>query len=238
MARVLPSRIRRAACQGHATTDRVDLSRATSKTPRATAHRVPDEQQRTALYDAMRGYEVETQGTVDVPKSSGLAERARALRRPRAFDPEARPSTRRSEHVVLGRDEIEDLQEKAQHGHHAILVRLERALTSRGWTDLVEIPLAIDLRGRTLAGATVIFEAKTITADNETRQCRSALAQLLEYRQEYGSPEDALCLVVDRAVSERRADLLDRLGIAAVLLGPDTVARGLNPAGDELVAEG
>ncbi len=78
----------------------------------------------------------------------------------------------------------------------------------------------MDLMGRTPANQVVIFEAKTISNSNETRQCRSALAQLLEYRQEYGQPDDALCVVVDVAISATRAGILERLGVAVVLGHP------------------
>ncbi len=204
------------------------------QTPRATAYRVPDDEQRRALYAAMRGYEVHASSS-PTPAGSGLAERARALRRARAFDPEAVPSACRNEHVVLGSDEIEDLQEKAQPGHHAILVALATALIRQGWTDVVEIPLAIDLWARRPSGDAVIFEAKTITVDNERRQCRGALAQLLEYRLEYGSADDALIIVVDRRLSERRADLLDRLGVAAALVDASGALVALNSSAEELV---
>lgn len=205
------------------------------RTPRATAYRVADEGQRVALYEAMRGYEVDGAPITEGERPVGLAERLRALRRPRPFDPDAAPAERRSDRGAVGRDEAEDLREKAAQGHHALLVRLFGALHERGWTDIEEIPLAIDLRGRAPDTRIVIFEAKTITADNETGQCRSGLAQLLEYRQDYGSPDDALCLVVDRTLSERRSDILDRLGIAAVVASQTERLCSANSTGERLL---
>jgi hypothetical protein len=63
----------------------------------------------------------------------------------------------------------------------------------------------------------VIFEAKTISQSNELAQTRSGFAQLYEYRTEYGTPSDELCLVVDRALSVRRQKLLDSFGIAVLV---------------------
>src|ERR1700741_5267771 len=65
----------------------------------------------------------------------------------------------------------------------------------------------------------VIFEAKTITAENELQQTRRAIGQLLEYRHVHGRKADRICLVTDIALSRQRAQLLDELGIG-VLLAP------------------
>lgn len=94
-----------------------------------------------------------------------------------------------------------------------------------------EIPLAIDLQGTDPAGRTTIFEAKTISDSNEIRQARGGLAELLEYRQDYGGPDDRLCLAVDRELNERRRDLLDRLGIGVALVRAGSEVRALNTAG-------
>jgi hypothetical protein len=85
-------------------------------------------------------------------------------------------------------------------------------LCSERWTEVEEIPLAVDLWGRRPGdGLRVIFECKTLVEGDRTgelHQCRNGLAQLLEYRLLYGSPEDVLCLVVDGdiSLSDRRGD--------------------------------
>jgi hypothetical protein len=111
-------------------------------------------------------------------------------------------------------------REKANHRHHGILVTLDAWLRLNRWHEVFEQAGAIDL------GATspnrkhcVIFEAKTITAENELQQTRRAIGQLLEYRHVHGRKADRLCLVTDIALSRQRAQLLDELGIA-VLLAP------------------
>jgi hypothetical protein len=76
----------------------------------------------------------------------------------------------------------------------------------------------------------VIFEAKTIADGNETAQCRAAVAELLEYRLEYGRPEDVLCVAVDGGLSSRRVEILERLGIA-VVEAQDSDVRPLNDTG-------
>jgi len=59
---------------------------------------------------------------------------------------------------------------------------------------------------------------------------RGAVAQLLEYRLEYGRPEDLLCLAVDGGLSPRRVEILERLGIA-VVEAQDSDLRPVNDAG-------
>lgn len=207
------------------------------RTPRATAYRVQADEQRLALYDVMRGHEyATTRPAGEAMGAVALVERARALRRVRPFDPDALPTRRRRDDAALGSDEAVDLDEKTQRAHHELLARLHAGLRDRGWSELGEIPLAIDLQGRTPRGEPVIFEAKTLSGDNETRQCRAGLAQLLEYRQDYGAPEHELCLVVDQSLSPRRADLLDRLGIAAISAQVGAELCGENAAGVRLLA--
>jgi len=181
-------------------------------TPRKTATLVQTERQRRALYNAVAGRAVVTgdDRRAGAPTEDGPVSRSRALRRPRPFDPDAPPRDRRPGDVALSRDELETRTEKVTQGHHELLARGHAYLQTTGWTQLAEIPLAIDLQGISPAGLPVIFEAKTITGTNEVRQCRAGLAQLLEYRQEHGNPDDTLCLLVDGDISERRADLLDR----------------------------
>src|SRR4051794_21539182 len=132
---------------------------------------------------------------------------------------------------VLDPGELLGLREKARQGHHAVLARLHQGLTATGWRDLEEIPAAIDLRGTSPAAMRAIFEAETISDSNETSQCRAALAQLLEYRLDYGHPDDRVCVVVDAAPSPRRLEVLDRLGVA-VVQADDHRLVALNEAGD------
>jgi hypothetical protein len=73
-------------------------------------------------------------------------------------------------------EEILASQEQANQDHHQLLVVLNDHLTRSGWSDIEEIPAAIDLRGPSPDDAKVIFEAKTLTADNEPSQCRAAVA--------------------------------------------------------------
>ena len=201
--------------------------------PRKTATRVQTEQQRRALYRAVAGRAVVTgdDGQAGVPAEGGPIGRSRALRRPRPFDPDARPRDRAPVDVAVSRDEREARQEKASQGHHQLLTRAHAYLQDTGWTDLAEIALAIDLQGISPAGVPVIFEAKTITNTNEVRQCRAGLAQLLEYRQDYGHPDDTLCMLVNGDISERRADLLERLGIGLVIVSADGYVLALNQLG-------
>lgn len=200
-------------------------------TPRQTANQIREPAQQAALYAAVAGRGAAPTPTAEEPGGASLAQRAAAMRRPRPFDPERPPAPRRPDDGVLDREEIEARQEKANQGHHALLVRLHGRLAAAGWTGLQEIPAAMDLMGRTPANQVVIFEAKTISNGNETRQCRSALAQLLEYRQEYGQPDDALCVVVDVAIPATRAGILERLGVAVVLAASREELRWLNDLG-------
>ena len=119
---------------------------------------------------------------------------------------------------MLERGEAFVRTERARQGHHALLVALHHALKERGWTHLV-FDRAVDLWGRSPTGTRVIFEAKTISAGNELARCRMGLAQLLEYREAYGAPEDAVCLVVDRTVSRTRAMILENLGVGLLEAG-------------------
>ena len=202
--------------------------------PRGTAQLVGDPRRQADLYAAVESNALGA-AAGHVTEAS-QTERLAIARRPRRFDPERRPNPSQSDTSMVDVEESLALQEKARQGHHALLVNLHAALARAGWTDLEEIPAAIDLRGRTPSGQRIIFEAKTVSASNETSQCRSAVAQLLEYRLEYGQPEDALCLAVDERLSERRAEILDRLGIAVVMVGADD-ASALNESGLVLVGE-
>ena len=197
--------------------------------PRGAPQLVRDADARQALYSAMRGYELDLGPFHTAVKADDDARPASRgqTRRARPFDPDNAPSAASPTNEILRREETGVLQEKARQGHHDLLVRLQAALEEAGWTEIEEIPAAIDLRGRHPDGRSVIFEAKTIQ-DNEVSQARGGLAQLLEYRLEYGQPDDAICLVVDRGLSEHRAALLERLGVGVLLVDED----GLRPSND------
>jgi hypothetical protein len=81
----------------------------------------------------------------------------------------------------------------------------------------------------------VIFEAKTIAPSNELSQTRTGFAQLHEYRMEYGTVSDDLCLVVDRPLSVRRQKLLDSLGVAVLVKSCAEFQAG-NDRGSHLIA--
>ncbi len=136
-------------------------------------------------------------------------------RRPRPFDPSRVPARFRARRgSYRTRDEILAEQEKATHGHHALMTDLHAAVTAAGWTDIAEIHSAVDLWASCpQTGGRVIFEAKTIRAGSEGRRLRTALAQLLEYRFLYGAPADELCVVTSAPVSDERLRFLRSLGI-------------------------
>jgi hypothetical protein len=198
--------------------------------PRGTANAVGDDAARKALYEAVRDF--------GLPDEGGPAEDAPdarvVMRKARPFDPSRSPTP--SEPSKEDDAEARALREKAQQGHHQLLMHLNAALQHDGWTDLEEIPAAIDLRGRSPRGEHVIFEAKTISDSNETSQCRGALAQLLEYRLDYGHPDDLVVVVVDAAVGSRRSEILERLGLAALLATADGLT-SLNETGRTLLQD-
>jgi hypothetical protein len=113
-------------------------------------------------------------------------------------------------------------------------MHLQERLVGAGWGEVEEIPAAIDLRATSPNGERVIFEAKTVSDSNETSQMRGGLAQLLEYRIEYGNPDDLLCVVVDREISLRRARLLDAFEVAVLVISSDDW-RSVNDWGSELL---
>jgi hypothetical protein len=116
------------------------------------------------------------------------------------------------------------LAEKATRSHHRLVSSLKRALGGLNWIEIQEIPAAVDLWARRPGdNIRVIFEAKTLSRRNHATQCRSALAQLLEYRFLFGCERDLLCIVVDAPLHETRVRFLNALGIAAVLLAGDTL---------------
>lgn len=136
-------------------------------------------------------------------------------RKARPFDESAAPTPPSPGVISTTSDEIAQLKEKANAAHHALLVALKRCLERAGWTDIEEIPAAVDLWGR-IDKLRTIFEAKTITRETELAQTRAAMAQLLEYRYFYDSESDHLCLVVDSPLSDRRLRFLSAMGIHAL----------------------
>lgn len=130
-------------------------------------------------------------------------------------------------------------REKANQRHHQVLVALDAWLRKRCWRDIYEQPGGIDLQASTPdLRKRVIFEAKTVSPGNELTQTRKALAQLLEYRLlPGGQREDLLCLVVDRTLSDRRAQLLNKLQVAVIVAVPGTAAvRSGNALGQRLTS--
>jgi hypothetical protein len=164
------------------------------------------------------------------PRASGTPERT-----PRPFQgdaPPPAPSPTSSE--PANPELIAAKREKANAGHHAILKALTAVLTAMGCSNIEEIPSAVDLWATRPDGVRVLFEAKTISATNELSQTRGGFAQLQEYRIEYGSSGDELCLVVDRPLSVRRQKLLASLGIAVLVrTGGDFDAA--NDSGSQLI---
>lgn len=134
----------------------------------------------------------------------------RNLRTVRRFDPSVAPTGIAPAVPRARPEETLALKEKALQGHHGLLVALESALRKAGWSEIGEAPGGLDLWGLqpSPANQRVIFEAKTITPDNEVSQCRSALGQLLEYRFFDGSEHDEICLVTDSPLSDHRSRFL------------------------------
>jgi hypothetical protein len=145
---------------------------------------------------------------------------------PRTFDPARKPRPRASQKGVERRtpEEILVEQEKANQAHHALLQRLHGHLKDRGWNCLEEIPVAIDLWGQEPSGSRTIFEAKTIDG-NEVHQARAAIAQLLEYRFLYGTPNDRVCVVTDQPLSDLRQRLLKFLGFEFLCLPEESATQ-------------
>jgi hypothetical protein len=149
-----------------------------------------------------------------LPYSPGAVRRASASR---PFDPTRVPTPPAAAVRSETPEETARLQEKAASGHQHILVTLHRHLRDNGWTELMEMPTAIDLWARDPAGGRAIFEAKTIRSGSERARMRGGLAQLLEYRYTYGDADDRLCLVTDAALAAERTAFLESLGVAIVV---------------------
>jgi len=163
---------------------------------------------------------------------TGVKARSEAERAPRPFDPQRPPKAPSPASRKQTPEETQALREKAVEGHHELVSALSAWLTQRGWSEIEEIPLAIDLWARTPNDASrVIFEAKTVRPQSESDRVRAAIAQLLEYRFFYGANEDRLCLVCDRPISDRRVRLLDDLGIVVLWWDGEKFAPGSSGVG-------
>lgn len=134
---------------------------------------------------------------------------------PRAFDPDRKPSQRRQS--APGDPESRRiLQEQADQRHQTTLSDFGLWLGKTGWTELQEIDGAIDLLAKKTVSRgqrRVLFEIKSMRPKSERSAVRTGLAQLLEYRVVLGSTDDKLCLVTNRPLTTRSAQLLNSLGI-------------------------
>jgi hypothetical protein len=159
---------------------------------------------------------VEVRAERKAPAPGASSTSATTSRNPRPFDRQARPAEAELEPDAAAADPAvtHALREKARQDHHDLVGDWCDFLEANGWKDIEEVPGAFDLRAA-LGGARVIFEMKTMSGANELGQCRSALAQLLEYRLTYGTDTDLLCVVTDAPISADRAAILDALGVAA-----------------------
>lgn len=149
-----------------------------------------------------------------LPYSPGGARRAFVAR---PFDPLRAPTPPAQAAQLGSPEETARLREKAVSGHQQILVTLFHYLRDSGWTELDEMPIAVDLWARDVAGRRTIFEAKTIRPNTQLSRVRSGLAQLLEYRYSYGDADDYLCLVTDAALAAERIAFLESLGVSLVV---------------------
>jgi len=142
------------------------------------------------------------------------------LRRPRPFSPSnPAPTGRALQTRTRTPEEIAVLQEKANREHCRLLECLNKLLVAAGWTDVQEIPSAVDLWAVPPDGSSrVVFEVKSLSESNEASQCRAAVAQLLEYPFFYGTDTDRLCIVVNLPVADRRRAFLEDLGVALLVI--------------------
>jgi hypothetical protein len=166
-------------------------------------------------------FRLELSDGAQIPSSSttsarDLARRSRLRlspnRAPRPFDATKPPTAPSPGTSSVTPEEIAQLTEKANAAHHRLLVELKRRLEADGWSDIEEIPGAVDLWARR-GNMRVLFEAKTIAVGAELTQTRAALSQLLEYRFFYGAQNDSLCLVTNVPLSDRRLRFLNGIGV-------------------------
>jgi hypothetical protein len=163
-----------------------------------------------------------------VPRLRAAHAKSRSvLRRPRTFAP-SQPAPRRvtPKFDRATPEEIAALQEKANQEHCRLVARLAEVLAAAGWTNVEEIPAAVDLWVTAPdASGRVIFEVKTLSGTNEVGQCRAALAQLFEYRFFYGEESDRLCVVVNGPVADRRRAFLEGVGVALIVIDGNGTAK-------------
>jgi hypothetical protein len=157
--------------------------------------------------------------------STAQPPRAATHRRSRPFDPSKTPTAPSPGAIHATPEELVQMREKANATHHAILVALDKSLRDSGWSVLGEIPGAVDLWAER-DGRRVIFEAKSLTLQNQVHQARAAFAQLLEYRHFYGTSSDALCIVTNSPLSTVRARFLEAQGVAVAFLEGERVRVG------------
>ena len=156
--------------------------------------------------------QLDTGGMDEAGAPRGFRSQRPPHRRPRPFDETAVPKPPSPGVPSTTPEEIAQLNEKANAAHHTLVGALKRWLERSGWTDIAEIPAAVDLWARN-GNVKVLFEAKTVTPETELTQTRSALAQLLEYRFFYGTLSDHLCMVCNAPLSDRRIRFLDAMGV-------------------------
>jgi hypothetical protein len=171
----------------------------------------------------------DARAAVTATRASTLPYSPGAARKPsvtRPFNPTRVPTAPAAPVQSVTLEATALLQEKASNGHQRILVTLFNYLQESGWTELNEMPTAIDLWARDAAGRRAIFEAKTIRSRTQLARVRSGLAQLLEYRYAYGDHNDRLCLVTDTALVAERIAFLESLGVAVVVCSRGGVYAG------------
>jgi hypothetical protein len=149
-----------------------------------------------------------------------VADATRTARTPRPFDGTRVPSLESRSSINADPSETLARREKAHRAHHHLVAALDALLRAERWTEVEEMPGAIDLWGRRPKdGARVIFECKSVDAAkpaSELSRCRLGMAQLLEYRFEHGQPSDFLCLATNGPVSARRVQYLESVGIGCI----------------------
>lgn len=98
------------------------------------------------------------------------------------------------------RSELTDIRlERANTAHRNLVSDMRACLEGQGFRP--EEGLLIDLLFR--AGSrTVIFEMKSVHADNISKQVRSAVSQLYEYRYRHNMPDADLCIVLSAALCD------------------------------------
>jgi hypothetical protein len=156
-------------------------------------------------------------------------------RKPRAFDPRRVPTLKASGHSIAPELTLAR-REQASQAHQRLVAALDDHLRRAGWSEIAELAGAIDLWARRPSDQRrVIFECKSLALERpaaELARCRTGLAQLLEYRFEYGGPGDQLCLVTDGPLHVRRVRILESVGVACIVVRGRDVEFAGRLAGD------